>query len=144
MARVGFLWVSTNHDVKTVGVKGSGKWVGSSKGQEVVCAFPRAEKWLLTQLLISKFIRTRPSCPSTGAAQECRRSHSGVSHRAWRFDEKCLLLMPTSYFNCLFSLMVLPFNPRSKSVYQKNQGQHPVVLIPQKRPGGACGLSETG
>lgn len=41
--------MSTNHDVKTVGVKGSGKWVGSSKGQEVVCAFPRAEKWLLTQ-----------------------------------------------------------------------------------------------
>lgn len=41
--------MSTSHDVKTVGVKGSGKWVGSSKGQEVVCAFPRAEKWLLTQ-----------------------------------------------------------------------------------------------
>lgn len=35
--------------MKTGGVKGSGKWVVSSKGQEVMCAFPRTEKWLLTQ-----------------------------------------------------------------------------------------------
>lgn len=47
--RVGFLWVSTNHDVKTVEVKGNGKWAGSSKGQEVMCAFPSVEKGLITQ-----------------------------------------------------------------------------------------------
>lgn len=41
--------MSTNHDVKTVEIKGNGKWVGTSKGQEVIYAFPSVEKRLITQ-----------------------------------------------------------------------------------------------
>lgn len=115
--RVGFLWVSTNHDVKTVGVKGNDKWFESPKGQEVMCAFPRAEKWLVTQASDKKVHKNTSILflhrGSSGMSEEPFLGESQGMEIWWE-----MLAFNANLFQLLFFFrgFLSPFTPEVKSV----------------------------